>query len=51
MLNILLHILFNIIFTLNIELQKLDVWLQANILTLNTAKTHYYGLSSRENKI
>ena len=31
----------NIIFTLNTELQKLDVWLQANKLTLNTAKTHY----------
>ena len=28
----------NIIFTLNTELQKLDVWLQANKLTLNTAK-------------
>ena len=31
----------NVIFTLNTELQKLDVWLQANKLTLNTAKTHY----------
>ena len=31
----------NIMFTLNTELQKLDVWLQANKLTLNTAKTHY----------
>ena len=31
----------NIIFTLNTELKKLDVWLQANKLTLNTAKTHY----------
>ena len=31
----------NIIFTLNTELQKLDVWLQANKLTLNTAKPHY----------
>ena len=31
----------NIIFTLNTELQKLDVWLQANNLTFNTAKTHY----------
>ena len=31
----------NIIFTLNTELQKLDVWLQANKLILNTAKTHY----------
>ena len=31
----------NIVFTLNTELQKLDVWLQANKLTLNTAKTHY----------
>ena len=31
----------NIIVTLNTELQKLDVWLQANKLTLNTAKTHY----------
>ena len=40
----------NIIFTLNTELQKLDVWLQANKLTLNTAKTQY-GLSSSENKM
>ena len=31
----------NIIFTLNTELQKLDVWLQENKVTLNTAKTHY----------
>ena len=31
----------NIICTLNTELQKLDGWLQANKLTLNTAKTHY----------
>ena len=31
----------NIIFTLNTELQKLDVWLQANKLTLNTTKTHH----------
>ena len=31
----------NIIFTLNAELKKLDVWLQANKFTLNTAKTHY----------
>ena len=30
----------NIIFTLNTELQKLDVWLQANKITLNTSKTH-----------
>ena len=25
----------------NVELNKLDVWLQANKLTLNTNKTHY----------
>ena len=42
----------NIIFTLNTELQKLDVWLQANKLTLNTAKINLlYGLSSSENKM
>ena len=31
----------NLILTLNTELNKLDVWLQANKLTLNTDKTHY----------
>ena len=31
----------NLILTLNTELDNLDVWLQANKLTLNTAKTHY----------
>ena len=31
----------NLILTLNSELNKLDVWLQANKLTLNTDKTHY----------
>ena len=31
----------NRILTLNTELNKLDVWLQANQLTLNTDKTHY----------
>ena len=31
----------NLIPTLNTELNKLDVWLQANKLTLNTDKTHY----------
>ena len=31
----------NLILTLNIELNKFDVWLQANKLTLNTDKTHY----------
>ena len=31
----------NVILTLNTELNKLDVWLQANKLTLNTDKTHY----------
>ena len=30
----------NVILTLNTELNKLDVWLQANKLTLNTDKTH-----------
>ena len=30
----------NLILTLNTELIKLDVWLQANKMTLNTAKTH-----------
>ena len=32
----------NIIFILNTKLQILDVWLQANKLTLNTAKTHFF---------
>ena len=31
----------NLILTLNTELNKLDVWLQANKLILNTDKTHY----------
>ena len=31
----------NLILTLNTELNKLDVWLQANKLTLNNDKTHY----------
>ena len=31
----------NLILTLNTELDKLDVWLQVNKLTLNTDKTHY----------
>ena len=31
----------NIIFTLNTELQKLDVWLEAKKFTVITAKTHY----------
>ena len=31
----------NRILTLNTELKNLDVWLQANKLILNTAKTHY----------
>ena len=31
----------NVILTLNTELNKLDVWIQANKLTLNTDKTHY----------
>ena len=38
-----------IIITLNADLQKLDVWLQANKLTLNTQNT-LYGLSSNEKK-
>ena len=31
----------NLILTLNTELNNLDVWLQANKFTLNTAKTYY----------
>ena len=31
----------NLIFPLNTELNKLDVWLHANKLTLHTDKTHY----------
>ena len=30
----------NLLLTLNTELNNLDVWLQANKLTLHTAKTH-----------
>ena len=41
----------NIIFTLNTELQKLDVWLQANKLTLKYRKNTLCGLSSSENKM
>ena len=35
----------NLIVTLNTELNKLDVWLQATKLTLNTDKTHYMVFS------
>ena len=38
----------NIIFTLNTELQKLDVWLQANKLTLNTQKQTIWSFIERE---
>ena len=38
----------NIVFTLNTELQKLDVWLQANKLTLNTAKHTIWSFIKRE---
>ena len=31
----------NLILSLNTELNNLDVWSQANKLTLNMAKTHY----------
>ena len=31
----------NLILTLNIELNNLDLWAQTNKLTLNTAETHY----------
>ena len=31
----------NLILTLNIELNNLDLWAQTNKLTLNTAETNY----------
>ena len=39
----------NLIFMLNSELKNLDVWLQANKLTLNTDKTH--GMVSHKARI
>ena len=38
----------NLILTLNTELNKLDVWLQANKLTLITDKTYYMFFIEQE---
>ena len=37
--------------TLNIELEKLNIWLQVNKLTINVAKTHYMIVHRRRRKI
>ena len=37
--------------TLNIELEKLNIWLQANKLTINVSKSHYMIFHRRRRKI
>ena len=37
--------------TLNIELEKLNIWLQANKLTINESKSHYMIFHRRRRKI
>ena len=37
--------------TLNIELEKLNIWLQTNKLTINVSKSHYMIFHRRRRKI
>ena len=41
----------DLIKALNEELAKLNIWLNANKLTINIAKSHYMVFSSRQEKI